>query len=214
MNKLILALLIMTITFSLNACKEKNTSDANEETNLSEVESTETVSDEEKQFEKTLSLQGVTFYVTQTGAGSLTTLTVVPSGLEISNETITMEVDGSIVNAETEDLNADGSPELLVYAQSAGSGSYGSVFGFSTLNKKTMVPIFMSDLSEDPVLSMGYMGHDEFLIGEMFLVRRFPIYKDGDSNSNPTGGTRQIQYKLVSGESAPQFTVFNSIDLE
>ena len=44
------------------------------------------------------------------------------------------------------------------------------------------------------------MGHDEFAVEENTLVRRFPVYKDGDTNSQPTGGTRQIQYKLKAGE--------------
>jgi len=35
---------------------------------------------------------------------------------------------------------------------------------------------------------------------ESTFVQRFPLYKDGDSNSKPTGGMRQLQYKLVAGE--------------
>jgi hypothetical protein len=31
-------------------------------------------------------------------------------------------------------------------------------------------------------------------------LRRFPIYRDSDKNAEPTGGTRQIQYKLEAGE--------------
>ena len=51
------------------------------------------------------------------------------------------------------------------------------------------------------------MGHDEFTIIESSLARRFPIYRDGDTNSNPTGGMRQIQYKLVDGEASRKFVV-------
>jgi len=32
------------------------------------------------------------------------------------------------------------------------------------------------------------------------LVQRFPVYKTGDTNSEPTGGMRQLQYRLVAGE--------------
>ncbi|MGB5191200.1 MAG: hypothetical protein WBN54_14170, partial [Robiginitalea sp.] len=55
----------------------------------------------------------------------------------------------------------------------------------------------------------GYMGHDEFAVVETSLVRRFPVYKSGDSNSNPTGGTRQIQYKLQDGEASRLFVIDN-----
>jgi hypothetical protein len=46
----------------------------------------------------------------------------------------------------------------------------------------------------------GYMGHDEFSVVERYLVRRFPIYRAGDVNAKPTGGLRQIQYRLRPGE--------------
>jgi hypothetical protein len=32
------------------------------------------------------------------------------------------------------------------------------------------------------------------------IVRRFPIYKDTDTDDKPTGGMRQLQYKLTQGE--------------
>ena len=39
------------------------------------------------------------------------------------------------------------------------------------------------------------------------LARRFPIYKDRDTNNNPTGGTRQIEYKLKDGEASRLFVI-------
>jgi hypothetical protein len=35
---------------------------------------------------------------------------------------------------------------------------------------------------------------------ENVLARRFPVYRPGDSNARPTGGTRQLTYRLVPGE--------------
>ena len=46
----------------------------------------------------------------------------------------------------------------------------------------------------------GYMGHDEFAIVENAFIRRFPVYKPGDSNALPSGGWRQFQYHLQAGE--------------
>ena len=31
-------------------------------------------------------------------------------------------------------------------------------------------------------------------------MRRFPLYRDGDPNARPTGGTRTVEYALVRGE--------------
>ena len=46
----------------------------------------------------------------------------------------------------------------------------------------------------------GYMGHDQFAVGEGTFMRRFPIYLERDTNAAPNGLTRQIQYKLEPGE--------------
>ena len=51
------------------------------------------------------------------------------------------------------------------------------------------------------------MGHDEFTIIETSLARRFPIYKEGDTNNKPTGGNRQIEYKLKDGEASKLFVI-------
>lgn len=156
-------------------------------------------------FEKTLGLQGITFEVRTTGEGSMKKLTIRPKGLKSGDTPIAMDIDGSVANAEIEDLNADGYPELLVYTVSAGSGSYGDVKGFSVLAGQSMVPISFPDLSGNAEAGKGYMGHDEFAIVETSLIRRFPIYREGDPNSSPSGGTRQISYKLEAGENSPVF---------
>jgi hypothetical protein len=54
------------------------------------------------------------------------------------------------------------------------------------------------------------MGHDQYAVVETRLVRRFPVYRPGDSNASPTGGTRQVSYKLVPGEAMWQLRPVNS----
>lgn len=65
----------------------------------------------------------------------------------------------------------------------------------------------------NPKIDKGYMGHDMFQIVENRLVQRFPIYKEGDSNAQATGGTREVVYKMVKGESAFQLVVEKVTDL-
>lgn len=153
-----------------------------------------------KGFDKKLSLQGLTFQVKCPNEGSLNKLTITPTGLEGENKPIVVEVDGSVTGAEVEDLDANGFPEIYVYVTSAGSGSYGSLVAYAANQKKSLTEIFLPDLGEDKVNSKGYMGHDQFAVGEGSFLRRFPIYKAGDSNAKPTGKTRQLQYKLKAGE--------------
>jgi hypothetical protein len=135
-------------------------------------------------------------------------LTIQPVGLSIDNQIVTHQIEGTVMNAEVGDLNIDGYPEVLVYIQSSGSGSYGSVIGYSVNNGKSMSMIAsLPSVAENAEASSGYMGHDEFAIVESSLIQRFPIYKPGDSNANPTGGTRQVQYQLKDGEAMRQFVV-------
>ena len=158
-------------------------------------------------FIKMLSLQNIIFDVSTIGNGSVQQLIIQPFGLKTDNKKINLEIDGKVTNAEIEDLNADGYPELLIYTTSAGSGSYGNVIGYSVNAGKSMSQIYFPSITDNPEAKKGYMGHDEFTIVETSLVRRFPIYKDDDSNSKPTGGIRQIQYKLKEGEASRQFVV-------
>jgi len=135
-------------------------------------------------------------------------LTIQPVGLSIDNQIVTHQIEGTVMNAEVGDLNIDGFPEVLIYIQSAGSGSYGSVIGYSVNNGKSMSMIAsLPSVAENAEASNGYMGHDEFAIVESSLIQRFPIYKPGDINAKPTGGTRQVQYKLKEGEAMRQFVV-------
>lgn len=130
-------------------------------------------------------------------------LIIQPSGLSISNETLYHDITGyTVVNAEIGDLNIDSYPELFVYLTSDGSGSYGKLIGYSVNNGKSVSQMYLPDISENDEVSKGYMGHDEMAIVENTFCQHFPIYKEGDSNANPTGGIRQIQYKLVDGESS------------
>lgn len=169
------------------------------------------LSDTSNGFDKTFTLQSITFHVEATNKGSLNQLTITPSGLEISNRVIKQVIDGSVTGAEIADINADGSPEIYVYVNSAGSGSYGTLVAYSANNKKSLSGIYLAPLEDDKKNSVGYMGHDEFTIIENSLARRFPVYNKDDANCCPKGGTRQLQYKLVAGEASWQLKLVNSI---
>jgi hypothetical protein len=176
----------------------------------------ETTQTSNKGFEEGISLQGVSFLIQCPNQGSLNTLTITPSGLEGKNDPIILEIEGSVTHAEVEDLDANGFPEIYVYVRGPGSGSYGSLIAYACNRNKSLTPIFLSDLMEDKVNSKGYMGHDQFAVGEGSLLRRFPLYHQADSNSKlsgkPTGKTRQLQYKLKAGEAGWILRLDRSMD--
>lgn len=151
-------------------------------------------------FVQTLELQGFAFDVSATNEGSINQLTIIPSGLSEQQGPMQVEIDGSVTDAEIADLDANGFPEIYIYVTSAGSGSYGSLVGFAVNKGKTVTDIYLPPVAEDPKHNKGYMGHDEFAVVEGTFVQRFPIYKDTDTNAQPTGKTRQLQYKLKPGE--------------
>ena len=153
-----------------------------------------------KGFDQKHSLHGIVFRVQCPNQGSINKLTITPEGLEEENTPVVVDVEGSVTDAEVGDLDANGFPEIYVYVQSAGSGSHGSLVAYAANKRKSLSSIFLPDLSEDKVNSKGYMGHDAFAVVENTFVRRFPIYKEGDTNSQPSGKTRQLQYKLKAGE--------------
>jgi hypothetical protein len=106
------------------------------------------------------------------------------------------------VGVKMADLNRDGLPEIYIFTMSAGSGSYGNVVAYSTNHKKTLSSIYFPEIIPSSKEAKGYMGHDKFTIMEHSLVRRFPIYKENDSNAKPTGGTRELEYRLKEGKEA------------
>jgi hypothetical protein len=143
----------------------------------------------------------VGFSLQATGGSSLNTLILSPIGLAISNDAQEVELDGSAYLAELADLDSDGWPEVYVYISSAGSGSYGSLVAYAVNNGKSATPIYLPPIDANVEASEGYQGHDEFRVVENRLVRRYPLYGEGDTNANPGGKTRQIQYQLLAGES-------------
>lgn len=161
-------------------------------------------------FKQTLRLQGVTFVVQAVGEGSTQLLQVRANKGMQPYPLVKQELIGRVSSAEVEDLNSDGQPELMVFVQSGGSGSYGSVQAWSASNRR-LEPIILPELTGK--LGQGYMGHDRFAMVETNLVRRFPIYRPADSNAKATGGTREIVYKLVAGDVGWLFQPIRHTDL-
>ncbi len=151
-------------------------------------------------FNRTLKLQGISFQVQSSGEGSEQQLTITTSGAKPPIKPIQQTVNGQVVGAEVADLNSNGLPEIYVYVQGAGSGSYGELVAFAVTKGSELSPIYLQELSGAP--AQGYQGHDQFNVVEGCLVRRFPIYKPDDSNAKASGGERQICYKLKAGEAS------------
>lgn len=193
-SSFVLCALLMSCSFNKNEKSSASDTTAKEDMNITKQEVSE------EGFNKELTYPGskISFMVSTKGDS----LIIQPSGLSVSNETLYHDITGyTIVNAEIGDLNVDSYPEVFIYLTSDGSGSYGKLIEYSVNNGKSVSQVYLPEISENNEVNKGYMGHDEMAIVENTFCQRFPVYKEGDSNANPTGGTRQIQYKLVDGES-------------
>lgn len=199
-------LLALSVVIFLTSCQKK-TDTPDFEGNAKAIDTmvqTAFETDTMPTFNRSLKLQNIGFQVTVTGDQ----LTIQPSGYELDNTIVTKEIAGmTVTNAEIEDLNSDSFPEILVYLNSDGSGSYGTVLGYSSNQNKSMSEISFPSISDNHKANKGYMGHDEFAVVETTLSHRFPIYLNGDTNSKPSGKMRQIQYKLKDGEASRIFVV-------
>ncbi len=153
-------------------------------------------------FERTLEHKGIRFHVSSANDAAVNTLRIVPSGLAESNAPIERTVDGTVTGADVADLDADGSPEIYVYATSAGSGSYGTLVAYAASKRRALALIHLAPVTANKAAASGYMGHDTFAISRNALVQRFPVYRDGDANAKPSGGTRELHYRLVADGAA------------
>jgi hypothetical protein len=98
-----------------------------------------------------------------------------------------------VIKSFTGDLDQDGEIEIYVMTQSSGSGGYGRLYIYE-LKDNQLKTIDIEKLSSEN--ERGYRGHDFYNVNHNFLIRAFPVYKDNDPNSLPTGGTKNIFYKL------------------
>jgi hypothetical protein len=210
MNHYQKSIVAMAIILTVVSCKNGSSKTAVDKTveKKNDVAITSETKSTKSGFNRKLSLNNISFEINLTDKQ----LTIQPSGLAVDNSKVIKQIEGTITNAEIGDLNKDGFPEVLVYITSDGSGSYGTVIGYSVNNGKSMSEIFMPNIADNPKAKKGYMGHDEFAIVESTFCQRFKIYNPQDTNSNPTGKTRQIQYKLKDGENSRVFVVDKIIE--
>jgi hypothetical protein len=140
---------------------------------------------------------------------------VKPYGFENSARDLNFYTKGLVYSALVDDLNNDGFPDLVLFIKTDTAGIYGTVYVFASDQNKNIVPIAMPDLMLDGKLDVGYRGHDEFTMMEGTIMRKFPLYKTGDENNNPTGGRRAIQYTIVgNSDSGYKFKVIQSFELK
>jgi len=139
-------------------------------------------------------------------SASISNISIRTNGFTIVNDTLYLEDSDPISQITITDLNKDGFDEIFIITESAGSGSYATIYGFSSNKDKSVTGIVVpeisqSDLAEGAVFN-GYQGHDSIYVSKNKLFRKFPVYKEGDENCCPSGGDKTIRYVLKHGEAS------------
>ncbi len=159
-------------------------------------------------FNKVPNLQDIGFNISTVAQDVKTMLHVSTFGLSREfDETINIQNE-DVLNAEVEDLNSDGSPELVIFTRESDGNQKANVYTFSVNNKTSMSQVFFEPTSDNKAINHGYNGDDEFALVETSLVQRFPIFE----NNIKTEKIRHIQYELKEGEVARKFVVKNLTD--
>jgi len=196
----------MAIISLLSSCDQKKATETKEApTTETELKKAPDVPKKESQIKEFKTKSGKIFIIKEEKpSASISKITVIPKGFSEVNEPQQMEESDPFDYALIADVNGDGFDELYIITRGAGSGSYAQVYGFSSNKDKSVTPIYVPELSDDDFVATfkGYMGHDKFYVEGNKLLRKYPIYKKEDSNNNPTGGEKVLEYKLKAGENS------------
>src|SRR5210317_1260278 len=107
--------LLLLVLLTIYGCKSKLDNKNIEENPIEDlsIEVENNISSEVVSFQKVLTLQNITFEIVSKGEGSIRKLFINTKGLIYNSQELVMDIDGSVIDAEVEDLNIDGYPELL-----------------------------------------------------------------------------------------------------
>lgn len=164
----------------------------------------------ESPFDRTLALGRLSLRVTSANQPGPNRVRIAPRGLAAVNAPLERELAGRVVNAEFTDLDGDGAPELFVMLRGDGPRAPGLLLAVATNRRRSLSDITLPELT--PAQASGWRGGDEFAVVERELVRRFRLYRDGDADGAPSGGWRQLQYRLVPGEASWQLRLTRATD--
>jgi len=128
-------------------------------------------------------------------------ISINPVGFENEVRDFSFDLKGLLTGAEVDDLNKDGFPDLLLYVNTKDSLNKSTVIGISSMENKSVVPIVLPDILDDPRLRDGYKGSDQYMLLEGILMRTYPLFeKDANGVQQPTGKIRRLMYRVAQGE--------------
>lgn len=132
---------------------------------------------------------------------SIATVTIITKGFKVNRFVELSDID-PIEKIELMDLDNNGFEELYLFSRNAGTSSEGNFYTYISYRDEVLVTCKKEKINADEYLKggalEGYMGHNKFSFDKerQMIVMEFPIYRENDTNNNPTGGTKKIYYTL------------------
>lgn len=160
-------------------------------------------------YSKLLTFNTYEFHLNAHPAGNHQKLTAEIYGLKNPDTKVFRNFEGKITDAEVNDLNNDGFPEILIYI-STGNDEEGKVLCYSVNKGLSISEAGFPDTNTNSKVNQGYHGHDEFTVIENNLNQRFPIFENGKETSK----IRQVEYTLAEGEACRVFKVKHVTDFK
>jgi hypothetical protein len=163
-----------------------------------------------KKIDTTAGFAGLSFHVSCANKNdNENDVTISPKGFGKEVRDLSFPIKGHLRKILVDDLNEDGFPDLLLCIYNGPNDNLGNITAIASSGNNSLEPVMFPDIYTDQKLSEGYKGHDEFTVLVGTLLRSFPFYKSGDTDT-ATGGTKVIQYKLVKVEKGYSFNVLRS----
>ena len=92
------------------------------------------------------------------------------------------------------DLTGDGKPEFIVFSKISGTSSAETLDVYFT-KENSICRASLREFED----KTGYRGGDKFQIDGRLIVRKIPVYREGDADNKPSGGIRTLKYELKDG---------------
>ena len=136
-----------------------------------------------------------------------------PHNLVQNNQDEIQDITGyTINNTQIGDIDNDSYPEIFIYLTADDNSKYGQLIVFSCDKGSKMDLVTVKAIEDNKDLAKNYRGHDLMMIKDNMLLRVFPIYLENDTDDNPTGGMRKIEYKLITTAKAKILQPINYTD--
>jgi hypothetical protein len=169
-----------------------------------------------KKFDTTVKMGAQGFRVECSNkSADLNDVSVSAIGFKADGHNPAFKAQGKVIKVMTDDMDDDGSPDLLICIYSGANSEIGTIVCITfNATDKNFAPVYFPDIYFDPKIRDGYKGYDEFSILTGTLLRKFPVYLPNDTPGNPTGGKRTVQYKAMMDNGHLSFKVLRWFDVK